>query len=65
LTTIELRELAFTVSDVVAMIDPSVAVTVWVPAAVALQLDAVQLPSGAIEKEVIAVISPRELPEAS
>ena len=42
--------------------DPSVPVTVWEPATVALQVLAVHEPSGAIVNVVSDVTSPRELP---
>ena len=42
--------------------DPSVPVTVWAPATVALQVLAVHEPSGEIENVVSDVTSPRELP---
>ena len=52
---------AVTVRLAVAGLTPSVPVTVWAPATVALQLAPVQLPSGAMVKVVAPVTSPREL----
>ena len=45
--------------------DPSVPVTVWVPATVAIHLALAQLPSGPTVNTVDAVTSPNELPKAS
>ena len=54
-----------TVSDAVSVFPASVPVTVCGPAAVAVQLAPVQVPSGAIENVVTAVTSPIELLAAS
>ena len=48
-----------------AVLPALVAVTVWVPAVVAVQLLAVQVPSGVIVKLVELVTSPSELPALS
>ena len=55
------RDPAVTVRLAVPVFPPSVPVTVWAPATVALQLAPVQLPSGPMEKVVAPVTSPREL----
>src|SRR5207302_1249554 len=52
---------AVTVSEAVAVLEPSVAVTVCAPATVAVQLAAVHEPSGEIVKVVAAVALPRSL----
>ena len=56
---------AVTVRDAVAVMEPSVAVTVCGPATVAPQLAAVQDPSGPILKVVEAVTLPRSFPYRS
>src|SRR2546425_7466671 len=58
---------ALTLSAAVPVLPEGVCVPVTVcgPATVALQLPAVQLPSGAMVKLVAAVTSPRSLPKAS
>jgi len=56
------RVMAVTFRLAVALIDPSVPVTVCDPATVALQLVPVHEPSGAMVKVVAPVTSPRELP---
>ena len=56
---------AVTPNDAVPVLPPSLPVTVWVPASVAVQLAPVQDPFGPIENVVPAVTSPSELLEAS
>ena len=51
-----------TVSDAVSVEPPSVPVTVWAPATVAVQTLPLQEPSGPIEKVVAPVTSPSGLP---
>jgi hypothetical protein len=58
----EARGPAFTVSVAVPWKDPSVPVTVWDPATVALQLAPVHEPLGAMVKVVDPVTAPSELP---
>ena len=52
---------AVTLNDAVPVLPPSLPVTVWVPASVAVQLAPVQDPFGPIENVVPAVTSPSEL----
>ncbi len=54
-----------TVRLAVAVLAPSVAVTVCAPATLAVHDAPVHDPSGAIEKRVAPVTSPRSLPAAS
>ena len=56
---------AFTVRLASSANEPSVPVTVWGPATVAVQTLAVHEPSGEIENVVSPVTSPRELPNWS
>ena len=56
---------AVTFNDAVPVLPPSLPVTVWIPASVAVQLAPVQDPFGPIEKVVLDVTSPSELFEAS
>jgi hypothetical protein len=54
-----------TVSDAALVLPPSLPVTVWAPAVVAVQRLPVHEPLGAIVNVVAAVTSPRELFAAS
>ena len=59
------RAAPVTVTVAVSVAAPAWPVTVWAPAVVAVQLLPVQLPSGPIEKVVLAVTSPIGLLAAS